>query len=97
MAARSGQITVTTAGTAVQGTATAKYYGFYIRALSTNTGKVYVGNDGANDVTSGNGYELSAGDDIYVECQNLNELWFDAASDGDKFCWVAVHEVKNIY
>ena len=97
MAARSGQITVTTAGTAVQGTATAKYYGFYIRALSTNTGKVYVGNDGANDVTSGNGYELSAGDDIYVECQNLNELWFDAASDGDKFCWVAVHEVKNTY
>lgn len=97
MAARSGQITVTTAGTAVQGTATAKYYGFYIRALSTNTGKVYVGNDGANDVTSSNGYELSAGDDIYIECQNLNELWFDSATNGDKFCWIAVHEVKNIY
>lgn len=97
MAARSGQITVTTAGTAVQGTATAKYYGFYIRALSTNTGKVYVGNDGANDVTSSNGYELSAGDDIYIECQNLNELCFDSATNGDKFCWIAVHEVKNIY
>jgi hypothetical protein len=97
MAARSGQITVTTAGTAVVGTSTAMYQGFYIRALSTNTGKVYVGNDGANDVTSGNGYELSPGEDIYIECQNLAELYFDAATNGDKFCWIAVHVVKNFY
>jgi hypothetical protein len=95
-AARSGQITVTTAGTAVIGTATAKFYGFYVRALSTNTGKVYVGNDGAGDVTSGNGYELSPGDDIYIECANLSELYFDSATNGDKFCWIAVHEIKNV-
>lgn len=97
MAARSGQITVTTAGTAVQGTATAMYMGFYIRALSTNSGVVYVGNDGASDVTSSNGYELAAGDDIYIECENLSELWFDAATNGDKFSWIAVRVVKNVY
>jgi len=97
MAARSGQITVTTAGTAVQGTSTPKYTGFYIRALSTNGGLVYVGNDGAGDVTNANGYELSPGDDIYIECENLNELWFDAASDGYKLCWIGAHVVKNVY
>lgn len=41
--ALSGQITVTTAGTAVQGTDTVSNNGFFIRALSTNSGKVYVG------------------------------------------------------
>ena len=94
MAARSGQITVTTAGTAVVGTATAKYEGFYVKALAGNTGIVYVGNDGADDVTSGNGYELSPGQDIYIEAENLADLYFDSASDGDKFCWIAVHIVK---
>ena len=97
MAARSGQITVTTAGTAVQGTATAKYSGFFIKALSTNSGIVYVGNDGAGDVTSGNGYEMEAGDQIYIECSNLSDLWFDSATNGDKFCWIASVEVKNVY
>jgi len=89
MAAKSGQITVTTHGTAVQGPATAKYTGFLIRALSTNSGLVYVGNDGAGDVTSANGFELSAGDVVYVECSSLSDLWFDSASDGDKLCWIA--------
>ena len=94
MAALSGQITVTTAGTAVVGTTTAEYKGFYIKALAGNTGIVYVGNDGANDVTSGNGYELSPGQDIYIEVNNLADLYFDSAEDGDKFCWIAVHVVK---
>ena len=96
-AVRSGQITVTTAGTAVQGTSTDKYYGFFIKALAGNTGIVYVGNDGAGDVTSGNGYEMSAGDQIYIECENLNELYFDAATNGDKFCWIASAVIKNVY
>lgn len=97
MAARSGQITVTTAGTAVVGTTTAKYFGFYIRALASNAGVVYVGNDGADDVTSANGYELSPGDDIYIEVEDLADLYFDAATNGDKFSWIAVHEIKNVY
>lgn len=84
----SGQITVTTAGTAVQGTAVVLNNGVWIKALAGNTGVVYVGNDGANDVTSANGFQLSAGDLILVQVRNLNELWFDAATNGDKLCWL---------
>ena len=84
-----GQITVTTAGTAVQGATTVLENGVYIKALAGNTGKVYVGNDGADDVTSANGFELSPGDPpIIIQVWNLNELWFDAATNGDKLCWI---------
>lgn len=83
----SGVITVTTAGTAVQGP-NVQGDGFFIRAKSTNTGLGYTGNDGAGDVASTNGYEMSAGDQIYIGVQNLNELWFDTAVSGEKFCWL---------
>ena len=33
-----------------------------VKALLANTNNAYVGNDGAGDVTSGNGIELDAGD-----------------------------------
>ena len=93
---RSGQITVTTAGTAVQGptspraggTGSGKLLGFYLRALSGNAGAIYVGNDGADDVTSSDGFELSAGEGVFVECNSLDALWFDAANDGDKVSWL---------
>lgn len=84
----SGQITVTTAGTAVQGSAVDLINGVWIRALEGNTGNVYVGNDGAGDVTSSNGFELGPGDLVLVQAQNLSDLWFDAATNGDKLCWL---------
>jgi hypothetical protein len=83
----SGQITVATAGTAVQGT-DVPGYGFFIRALDGNTGLIYVGNDGADDLTSSNGYELSGGDQVYIEVPNLDEIFFDAATSGDKVSWL---------
>ena len=85
----SGQITVTTAGTAVVGT-TVNGKHFVIRALAGNTGVVYLGNDGAGDVTSANGHELSAGDSVPIYVANLNEVYFDAATSGDKFSWLRV-------
>lgn len=45
----SGQVTVTTAGTAVQETGAPNGRYFLIRALAGNSGVVYVGNDGAGD------------------------------------------------
>jgi hypothetical protein len=84
----SGVITVTTAGTAVQGPNVALTNGAYVRALSTNTGIVYLGNDGAGDVSSSNGYGLTAGQAVIVQVANLNELWFDSAVNGEKFCWL---------
>lgn len=87
MAAISGQITVTTAGTAVQGTASIGAGKFMIRALADNAGLVYVGNDGAGDVTASNGYELSPGDAIPFT-GDLTDLWFDSAENGDALSWI---------
>jgi hypothetical protein len=86
--AMTGQITVTTAGTAVQGPDVDLENGVWIKALAGNSGVVYVGNDGEDDVTSANGFELSAGDAIVIQVSNLSDLWFDAAENGDKFCWM---------
>ena len=84
-----GQITVSTPGTAVQGPDVDLLNGVYIRALSSNATSVYVGNDGSGDVTSSNGFELSAGDSIIIQVRNLNELWFDASIGvGGSFCWI---------
>jgi hypothetical protein len=84
----SGQITVTTAGTEVQGTDVSLPNGAYIKALAGNTGKVYVGNAGDGTVSSSTGFELAAGNIIQVQVSNLKDIWFDAATNGDKFCWI---------
>lgn len=83
----SGQITVTTAGTEVQGGNIA-CDGIFVKAMSTNTGKVYIGNDGAGAVASTTGYELSAGEQVYLNIKNLNLLWVDASADAQKVCWL---------
>ena len=82
----SGQLTVTTAGTAVQGPSVPG--AAFVRALSSNTGAIYVGQDGASDVTSTNGYELSPGDALPFVVRNLEDYWFDTATNGNKVCWI---------
>ena len=89
--ARSGQITVTTAGTAVPG-ADVSGEKFLLSPHPSNTGVVYVGNDGADDITSSNGfglgYEASGNPILEVTVvRNLKELYFDAETNGDKICW----------
>lgn len=90
----SGVITVTTAGTAVQGPDIAPWRraedggGFFVTAPNANTGLIYIGNDGAGDVASTNGLELKAGGQTFIICNNLNELWFDASVDGEKCTWL---------
>ena len=88
--ASSGQTTVTTAGTEVRLATSQPCKGsVYIKALSTNTGIVYVGNDGADAVSSTSGYPLSAGDQIVLEeIENLNQLWVDASVSGEKVAWL---------
>lgn len=88
--ASSGQITVSTAGTEVQGPSQ-PCHAVLIRAMPTNSGTVYVGNDGSAAVSSSTGFPLAATDPpIYVEVENLNQLWFDAATNGDKFAWILI-------
>jgi len=91
MAARSGQTTVAAAGTAVVLGTQAINGPIAVRALSTNSGLVYVGNDGAGDVTASNGFELNKEDVIVFNfIGDLNNLWVDSASNGDKVCWMAL-------
>ena len=86
---RSGQITVTTAGTAVQGTDVVGG-AFLLKAHADNTGIIYVGNV-SGDVASTNGYPLEANEDgIEVIVGNLSALWFDSSVNGEKCCWIRV-------
>jgi len=84
----SGQVTVTTAGTAVQGTDVGLDNGVYVKAHPDNTDTVWVGQDGADDVSSTTGFPLDAGEAIVVQVDNLNMLWFDADVNGEKVCWL---------
>jgi len=85
--ARSGQVTVTTAGTAVQGTDTIASL-VALKAHPDNTDAVWVGNDDAGDVTNANGFPLEPGETIILQVGNVNELWFDADVNGEKIAWL---------
>jgi len=85
VAAISGQVTVTTAGTSIQGGSVALTNGVYVKALGANTGKMYIGYATGDNRT---GYELSADQAVIVQVANLNQLWFDASVNGEKICWL---------
>ena len=60
-----------------------------VKALLANTNNVYVGNDGANDVTSANGLELAAGDSIIFDhVGNLGSIWLDVDTNGEGVAWL---------
>jgi hypothetical protein len=64
---------------------------FSFVAHPSNTDTVWIGNDGAAspDVTNANGYPLLAGGSaVVLLINNLNEIWFDSAVNGEKICWV---------
>lgn len=86
--------TVTTAGTAVRlATSSLKVQKAAIKALSTNSGLIYIGKThNADDVSSSDGFELSAkealsldpydvrGQDTVID---LYDIWIDAATNGE--------------
>lgn len=86
--AMSGQITVTTAGTEIQGDDIPLVNGVYIKAMGANTGYMYVGNNGSGAVASTTGFELDAGDVILIQVSNLNQVWIDSSVSGEKVCWI---------
>ncbi|MFA6271086.1 MAG: hypothetical protein WC657_07835 [Candidatus Paceibacterota bacterium] len=86
--AQSGQTTVTTAGTEVQLNANQACNAVVVKALSTNTGIMYIGNDGANAVSSTTGFPLSKDDQILIETKNLNQWYVDASVNGEKVAWI---------
>lgn len=73
------QTNVTTAGTRVQ-LASNACASVTIKAKSTNTGAIYVGNVA---VTSLNGFILNAGESISMDITNTNLVYIDSAVNGE--------------
>lgn len=91
----SGQETVDAAGTAQTiVTSSTKCTEVHIKALTTNAGVVYVGNDGTDDVSSTTGLELAAGDSTIKRDKegrlDLMDIWVDAANNDDGVSWLIV-------
>ena len=81
-----GKKTVTTAGTevALASTATLKS-GVTIKALSGNTGLIYVG---INPVTSADGFELNAKESVFVEVADPATIYIDSAVNGEGVTYI---------
>lgn len=91
--ALSGQITVTTAGTAVRGDSQ-RGMTFLLAAHPDNTDTVWVGSDEAAspDVSATIGFPLSSAGTptAVIDTHNLNNIWFDADVSGEKVCWLRI-------
>ena len=65
------------------------------KALAANSGIVYLG---VSDVSTTNGYELSAGNEIEISFADtggtiaFSTVYVDAATNGDKLCWTVILE-----
>ena len=92
MSAISGQKTVAAAGTA-EALGTALIHGpLIVKALLANTNNVYVGNDGAGDVTSANGIELDAGEVVvFNHVGSLANLVVDVDTNGEGVSWISLN------
>ena len=92
MSAISGQKTVTTAGTAEALGSQAVQGPLMIKALESNTGYIYLGNDGTPDVASSTGLVLAAGDAvIFDHVGNLASIYLDCSVDGEGVAWLALN------
>lgn len=82
-----GTKNVTTSGTAEQlDTATVNSY-VKIKALSGNTGDVYIGD---STVTTTNGYPLSAGEEIKLNVTDLSNISLDVDTDGEGVKYIGI-------
>lgn len=90
MAQLSGQITVTSAGTAQPGPADTVGTYFALKAHPDNVGTVWFGNHGGGGVSSETGYPLDPGEAVEVYARTLAVLYFDADNDSDTVCWYRV-------
>jgi hypothetical protein len=92
MPALSGQTTVAAAG-AAEALGSQPIAGpLAVKALAANTGLVFIGNDGASDVSSANGFQLAAGEAIILNhVADLANIMVDAAVSGEGVCWLALN------
>jgi hypothetical protein len=82
----SGQLTVTNAAQTLPSNTLKS--GVTVKALSTNTESIFIGV--GSIVTVSNGYELSAGEGIFLEVSNTNNVGVISATSNDqKVCFMA--------
>lgn len=89
--AQSGRKTVTTAGTQERLVAASQIVNgpVAIKAIWNNSDIVYVG---GSDVSSANGYELSAKEEIIIPfVGDLINTWVDVGVDGEGVTWLALN------
>ena len=75
-------ITVTTAGTPVQGPNKTNPGGWVIKAKLTNTGTMYLMYHG--QTAANKGFGLNSGEWMFIPIVNLSDLDFDATINGEK-------------
>jgi len=56
-----------------------------VKAMSTNTGLVYLG---ISTVSSTTGFELSAGEQIFIPVSNLNGVYLDVAVTAEGITYI---------
>ena len=87
--ALSGRTVVTTAGTEVVLGATQINACLMVKALDTNTGKIYIGNDGGGIVSSTTGLVLLAGEvAIFNFVGSLASIIIDSSVNGEGVTWL---------
>lgn len=80
-----GQKTVTTAGTQVVLAASTSCSGVTIRALTANTGIIYVGD---SSVDSTNGFQINATQEVFVKIDDINKVYIDSSVNGEGVSWI---------
>lgn len=60
--------------------------GVLVKAKSTNTGIIYVGN--SSGVTSSTGFELLAGEAVFVPVDNSNKVYCIASASSQTVCFL---------
>lgn len=81
-----GAKTVASAGTAEALGSQAVKRGVIVQALSTNTGKVYVGGSG---VSNASGIELTAGESVPIECDDIADVYIDVDTNAEGVKWTS--------
>lgn len=102
-------VTITTAGTRVQGAGTSSKYvnSVYVEALKTNTGVIYVGDSSVSSTLYMCALSAGAGFTISVDTHNkvggstsgpelqLNSLYFDCSVSGEKCQMTYLNRIDN--
>ena len=65
-----------------------------IKALSTNTGTIYIAPTKADAESHISTYPLTPSEAVGYKIANLNQLWIDSSKDNEGVAWTVEQEAK---